>query len=69
MTKNQTSSLIGLNNDVNMTNMLNNISQYFTLEIKNLSTQLSTINNTLSQKTKGLEEDFSLQKVNLLLRR
>ncbi|KAJ6647115.1 hypothetical protein Bhyg_02335 [Pseudolycoriella hygida] len=65
MTKNQTSSLIGLSNSVNTTNMLNNISQFFTYEIKNLSLQLSTVNNTLSQKAKGLEEDFRSQKPKL----
>lgn len=63
MTKNQTSSSIGMNNDMNTTNMLNNITQFLTYEIKNLSLQLSTVNNTLSQKAKGLEEDFRSQKV------
>ncbi|XP_037033461.1 uncharacterized protein LOC119072370 isoform X2 [Bradysia coprophila] len=62
MTKNQTSSLNGLNNDLNTTNMLKNMSQFFTYEIKNLSLQLSTVNNTLSQKASGLEEDFRSQK-------
>lgn len=67
MTTNQTSSLIGMNNDMNATNMVNNISQFFTYEIRNLSLQLSTVNNTLSQKTNGLEEDFRAQKVELFV--
>ena len=65
VTTNRSSLIMGMNDDFNMTEMLRNISQYFKSEIRYLSRPVGTVDNTLSQKAKGLEDDFNSQKVKL----
>lgn len=51
------------NDNETFTNLLNNVTKMLTDEIKNLSVQVVSINDVLSQKTQGLEDDIHAQKV------
>lgn len=56
---------VSVNNNDTM-NAITNITSHFTTQISSLSTDLSTVNNTMTQKIKGLETDVSENKVRLV---